>query len=851
MRSIYTLFCCLVMFLTSSQLSATSFEVVNTGSNMTVFVIPGATMSGDVANVSEIGIFYTNDSGDLVCAGASSFSNDGSPFQITLWGSEAGEDNGMSANEVFTWKAQSADGAEYDVTPSYSVEGSDVYQLNGFTAVNGLAFTATSIEPEPIVGCMDANASNFNVDATEAGFDQYGNSVCVYVSCEDIPTWGCIYADGFGTFNADFSAAQCSQYGGSPCEEPVVGTPGCMDANASNFNADATEAGFDQYGNSLCVYASCDDIPEYGCIYGNGFGPFNADFSAAQCSDYGGSPCEEPVVAEAAPLFFSEYAEGSSNNKYLEIYNPTSETVDLAGYAFPSVSNAPTTVGVHEYWNAFTEGASIAAGGVYVIAHGSSDPAILAEADQTHNYLSNGDDGYALAFGSEEDHILIDVVGDFNGDPGSAWDVAGVSGATKDHTLVRKFSVTQGNTDWSASAGTNADDSEWLVFDQNTWTYLGSHEEMSDDIPGCTDELAFNYDANATSDDGSCVAVVSGCTDADASNYNGDANTSDDSCISWADLAASLQSQLAAIVPEDGITQADVDAQADLSYGYGYGDGAASVTPEDGISQADVDSVQALLDAIVPEDGVSQADVDAQADLSYGYGYGDGAASVTPEDGISQADVDSVQALLDAVVPEDGVSQADVDAQADLSYGYGYGDGAASVTPEDGVSQADVDSVEVLLAAALESACSPIFVDIVAGWNILGYTLPVAQDVAATLNSIEANILIVKDNNAEVYWPEFGFNGIGSFIPGQGYQIKTDAAIADYTWPSTDERISMSSSVPQWAVDMEVDVHPNDIKSLVKVVNMLGQEINVEDQFKGEVVLYLYNDGTVEKKIVQ
>jgi len=624
-----------------------------------------------------------------------------------------------------------------------------------------------------------------------------------------------------------------------------------MDANASNFNADATEAGFDQYGNSLCVYASCDDIPEYGCIYGNGFGSFNADFTAAQCSEYGGSPCEEPVVAEAAPLFFSEYAEGSSNNKYLEIYNPTSETVDLAGYAFPSVSNAPTTVGVHEYWNAFADGASIAPGDVYVIAHGSSDPAILAEADQTHNYLSNGDDGYALAFGSEEDHIILDLVGDFNGDPGSAWDVAGVSGGTKDHTLVRKFSVTQGNTDWTASSGTNADDSEWLVFDQNTWTYLGSHEEMSDDIPGCTDESAFNYDANATSDDGSCVAVVSGCTDVDASNYNGDANTSDDSCISWEELAASLQSQLDAIVPEDGISQADVDAQADLSYGYGYGDGAASVTPEDGVSQADVDSVQALLDAVVPEDGVSQSDVDAQADLSYGYGYGDGAASVTPEDGVSQADVDSVQALLDAVVPEDGVSQADVDAQADLSYGYGYGDGAASVTPEDGISQADVDSVEVLLAAALESACSPIFVDIVAGWNILGYTLPVAQDVAATLTSIEANILIVKDNNAEVYWPEFGFNGIGDFTPGQGYQIKTDAAIADYTWPSTDERISMSSSVPQWAVDMEVDVHPNDIKSLVKVVNMLGQEINVEDQFKGEVVLYLYNDGTVEKKIVQ
>ena len=83
-------------------------------------------------------------------------------------------------------------------------------------------------------------------------------------------------------------------------------------------------------------------------------------------------------------LFFSEYAEGSSNNKYLEIYNPTDEDVSLDGYAFPSVSNAPDSPGVHEYWNTFTEGAVVAAGGVYVITHGSADPAILAFADQNH-----------------------------------------------------------------------------------------------------------------------------------------------------------------------------------------------------------------------------------------------------------------------------------------------------------------------------------------------------------------------------------------------------------------------------------------------------------------------------------
>ena len=40
-------------------------------------------------------------------------------------------------------------------------------------------------------------------------------------------------------------------------------------------------------------------------------------------------------------------------------------------------------------------------------------------------------------------------------DPGSGWDVAGVSNATKDHTIVRKESVTTGNTDWGMSAGTS------------------------------------------------------------------------------------------------------------------------------------------------------------------------------------------------------------------------------------------------------------------------------------------------------------------------------------------------------------------------------------------------------------
>ena len=60
--------------------------------------------------------------------------------------------------------------------------------------------------------------------------------------------------------------------------------------------------------------------------------------------------------------------------------------------------------------------------------------------------------------------------------------------------------------------------------------------------------------------------VVNGCMDSSMSNYNSEANTEDGSCVSWQELANNLQSELDNVVPEDGVSQADVDAAYEQAF---------------------------------------------------------------------------------------------------------------------------------------------------------------------------------------------------------------------------------------------------------------------------------------------
>lgn len=183
-----------------------------------------------------------------------------------------------------------------------------------------------------------------------------------------------------------------------------------------------------------------------------------------------------PVVTN--DLFFSEYIEGSSNNKALEIYNPTANAVSLADYRIAQSNNG----GGWQYFHTFPVGASIASGDVWVIANNQTNTTLfdLANADESLGFPSvvthTGDDARALIKINGTDTIIIDQFGHPTIDPGDFWPAAGVSNATQNHTMVRKPNVMTGNTDWEAAFGTDAANSEWIVYSQNEFSYLGWHQ---------------------------------------------------------------------------------------------------------------------------------------------------------------------------------------------------------------------------------------------------------------------------------------------------------------------------------------------------------------------------------------
>ncbi len=180
-------------------------------------------------------------------------------------------------------------------------------------------------------------------------------------------------------------------------------------------------------------------------------------------------------LSAAAPveLYISEYIEGTSNNKAIEIYNGTGSAIDLAqgGYNLQMYFNGSVSAGL-----TINLTGTVTAGDVYVLAHSSAVAAILAQADQTNGAgWYNGDDAIVLRKGT----TLIDVIGQIGFDPGAEWG-SGLT-STADNTLRRKHTICAGDP-----LGNDAFDPavEWDGYAIDSFAGLGVHTAELQRRPG-------------------------------------------------------------------------------------------------------------------------------------------------------------------------------------------------------------------------------------------------------------------------------------------------------------------------------------------------------------------------------
>ena len=151
-------------------------------------------------------------------------------------------------------------------------------------------------------------------------------------------------------------------------------------------------------------------------------------------------------------LFISEYLEGSSNNKAIEIANFTGQTINLDSYTIARNTNSGTAWG-----ESLQLTGEIADGEVHVIARGNADDEITSNSNQlsSSDAISfNGDDPVGLF----KDNTLIDIFGFFNGDNNYA-----------NSTYIRNENILNPNTNFNIE--------EWVGYPSNTFEYLGFHNQ--------------------------------------------------------------------------------------------------------------------------------------------------------------------------------------------------------------------------------------------------------------------------------------------------------------------------------------------------------------------------------------
>lgn len=203
-----------------------------------------------------------------------------------------------------------------------------------------------------------------------------------------------------------------------------------------------------------------------GAMGGNGAGGTGASSGDAGTSGDGGASGDGGVAGSAGTggtetggLIFSEYVEGH-NYTALEVYNAGSAPVDLSACYVSAYGDG-------SFFSDFPLATTLQPGSTYVLC--SSATASATTCQQSPSSMSfNGNDAQVLKCGAN----VMDVIGQLGTAPANYWGTP--PNTTQDHTLRRKCSITQGDT----NSGDVFDPAvEWDAFGADDLTDLGKHCE--------------------------------------------------------------------------------------------------------------------------------------------------------------------------------------------------------------------------------------------------------------------------------------------------------------------------------------------------------------------------------------
>ncbi|WP_282030614.1 lamin tail domain-containing protein [Winogradskyella eximia] len=325
------------------------------------------------------------------------------------------------------------------------VDGSVIQlQINGTSSGFDADLSGSDFADPFLLGDIVGNNMTIDVDASELRFLEQPTNV--FVNTIMTPSVTVAYTDVNGNIDVDYSGV------GLGFDISLVG--GSFDIGATTtveaINGIATFDNliFDTVDTAVVLTASDDSTFISGTYDSNAFDVIATPIGTTD-------------------LFFSEYVEGSSNNKYLEIYNGTDEVVTLTDYSIELYSNGDAAASNTED---FTVGfpATLGIGEVIVLENASASIYLdTAYSSPVCNF--NGDDAIVLKKGG----VIIDIIGNIGCDPGSQW-TDGLND-TSDRTIIRNDDICEGVTTDPSGCTFPTLGTDWTGYAQDYIADLGSH----------------------------------------------------------------------------------------------------------------------------------------------------------------------------------------------------------------------------------------------------------------------------------------------------------------------------------------------------------------------------------------